>query len=181
MHCLTCFVIENLCLRHLKFLAGAYILENKIEDCFVTHAWCAISFFLAWWKNLGWGRWTFELVAGGLLSLCNYSWKWDWRLLWCARMVCSVCFLARCKVLYWGRWNFEFVQFSLKIRLGIVLLRTHGVQYLFSWKMENSWIRQVEFRACGIILGKFLLEAFGIQSLFRCSLAHMLCTVCFTS
>jgi len=51
----------------------------------------------------------------------------------------------------------------------------------FSCKMENSWLRQVEFRACANFLGKFLLEAFGIQSLFRCSLAHMLCTVCFTS
>ena len=71
-------------------------------------------------------------------------------------------FLQDVKFFIEGGGILSLCNFSLKIRLGIVLLRTHGVQYLFSWKMENSWIRQVEFRACGIILGKFLLEAFGI-------------------
>ena len=90
-------------------------------------------------------------------------------------------FLQDVKFFIEGGGILSLCNFSLKIRLGIVLLRTHGVQYLFSCKMENSWFRQVEFRACAIILEKILLEAIGIQSLFRCSLAHMLCTVCFTS
>ena len=69
-------------------------LENQIGDCFVTHAWCALSVFLRDGK--------FLLKAGGILSLCN---------------------------------------FSLKIRLEIVLLRMHGVHYLlFSFVMENAWL-----------------------------------------
>ena len=36
-------------------------------------------------------------------------------------------------------------KFSLKMRLDIFLLRTHGVHNLFSCVMENSWLRQVQF------------------------------------
>jgi len=37
--------------------------------------------------------------AGGILSLCNYSWKLDLRLWWYACMVCSVFFLQDGKFL----------------------------------------------------------------------------------
>ena len=96
---------------------------------------------------------------------------------WC---VVSV-FLQVVNVFIQGGGVLSLCNFSMKIIFVIVLLCTQGVQYLFSCKMENSWLRQVEFRSCANILGKFLLEAVGIQSLFRCSLAHMLWTVCFTS
>jgi len=83
--------------------------------------------------------------AGGILSLCNYSWKLDLRLWWYTRMVCSVCFLASCKVFIKGGGILSLCNFSLKIIFGIVLLCTHGVQYLFSCKMENSWLRQCNY------------------------------------
>ena len=121
-------------------------------------------FFLHDGKNL--------VEAGALLSL----WQMDFwaceiillyeigdccgALAWC---VVSV-FLQNVKFFIEGGEILSLCNFSLKIRLGIVLLRTHGVQYLFSCKMENSWFRQAECRACAIILEKFLLEAFGIQS-----------------
>ena len=72
------------------------------------------------------------------------------------------------------------MQLFLKIRLEIVLLRTHGVHCLFSFVMENSCSSQLEFRACSnninvrhtlcalsVFLrgGKFLVGAGGILSL----------------
>jgi len=36
-------------------------------------------------------------------------------------------------------------KFSLKMRLDIVLLRTHGVRCVFSFVLENACLRQVEF------------------------------------
>ena len=83
------------CLFYLVMVNSSLI--NWIAFFFVTHACCAISFLLAWWKNLGWGRWTFELVAGELLSLCNNSWKLDWRLLWYARWCLVSVFLQDVK------------------------------------------------------------------------------------
>ena len=86
-------------------------------------------------------------------------------------MVCTICFLACWKILenltgdcyVTHAWSPQCVffrdgkfllkaggilrlcKFSLKMRLDIVLLRTHGVHCMFSSVMENSCLRQVEF------------------------------------
>ena len=80
VHCLFYLVMEN------------SWLINWIAYCFVRHAWCALFDLFCDRK--------FVLEAVWTLSLCNYSWKLDWRFLWYEHMVCRVCFLARCKVLY---------------------------------------------------------------------------------
>ena len=36
-------------------------------------------------------------------------------------------------------------KFSLKMRLDIVLLRTHGIRCVFAFVLENACLRQVEF------------------------------------
>ena len=92
VHCLTCFVIENLCLRQFNLWTGAFFLENMIEDCWLRTHDVQFPFFLHGGKMF--------VEAGGILSLCNYPWKLDLRLWWYTRMVCSVCFLASCKVFY---------------------------------------------------------------------------------
>ena len=42
-----------------------FSLNIRLGECFVTHAWCAVSVFLQLGK--------FLVEAGGILSLCNYS------------------------------------------------------------------------------------------------------------
>ena len=116
-------------------------------DCFVRHAWFALTVF----SRDG----IFLLEAGGILSLCNYSWKFDWRLFCYARMVSAVCFLW--KFLAWGRWNFEVVHWD------IVLLRTHGVPLCVSFVLENACLRRVEFWACVIILENLTGDCFVIH------------------
>jgi len=195
-HSVFSFVMENSCLRQVEFWGCAIILENLTEDCFVTHAWCPLcGFFRAgkclleaggilrscnyswksdWrlfcyarmvsavcfpWKFLAWGRWNFEVVhfghcfathawcplcgffragkclleAGGILSLCNYSWKSDWRLF---------CY-------------------------------THGVRCVFSFVMEISCLRLVEFWGCANFLWKWDWTLFCY--------ARMVSAVCFLS
>ena len=65
VHFLFCCVMEKSWLRQVQFRACTLILENYIGDCFVTHAWYALFFFLHDEK--------FLVEAGGILSLCNYS------------------------------------------------------------------------------------------------------------
>ena len=162
------FVMENSCLSQLEFRACSTNIN-------VRHTWCALSVFLRGGQ--------FLVGAGGILSLCIFSWKSDWRLFCYARMVSTVCFLSWWKILAWGRWNFEvvhwtlfcyarlvsavwflscwkmlawgrwnfeLVQLFLKIWLKIVLLHTHGVRCVFSFVMEISCLRQVEFWGCAL-------------------------------
>ena len=87
----------------------------------------------------------FLLEAVGILSLSNYSWTLELdcfvRHAWFALPVFSrdgIFLLEAVGIL-------RLCKFSLKMRLDFVLLRTHGVHYLFACVMENSWLRQVEF------------------------------------
>ena len=125
-HCVLCrffFLVENSCLRQVGFWACTMFLKNLIGDCFVTHAWCPLSVFFCDRKSL--------VEAGGIWSLCNVSWKSDWRLFHYAHMVCAVCILVWWKILALGRWNFKLVPCFLKIWLEIFLLRIRGVHCVF--------------------------------------------------
>ena len=154
LHYLCSCVIENYWLRQVEFWACCFFLENLTGDCFVTNAFCTLCIFFHDEKIL--------LEAGGILSLCNYSWKLDCR-----------------------------------------LLCTNGVHCLFTLLMRNSYLRQLEFRACSknvrhewcllsVFLrdGKFLPKAGGNLSLWNFSwkfdqrllcCAHILYVVCFLS
>ena len=65
--CLFSFVMEIFCSRHLEFWACLNILDQFELDCFVRHAWFALSVFFRDGK--------FLLEAFGILSLSKYSWS----------------------------------------------------------------------------------------------------------
>ena len=170
-----CFVTHAWSPQCVFFFAGNFLLEAGGILSLFNYSWkldsrlfcyarlvCTVC-FLAWCK--------FSVGADGILSLCNFSWKSGWRLFCYARMESTVCFLTWCKILAWGSCNFELVQMFFKIRLEIVLLRTHGVHCVFSFVLENSCLRQLKFWACAIILEKLNLRLFCY--------ARMVCTVCF--
>ena len=130
----------NSCSRQLEFWACSNTL---------WHNWCTVVLLLD-------GK--FLLGAGAILSLCK-------------------CFLSQWKIVvegsrklelgqtmlgthFWGRWNFELVNFFLKIWLEIILLGTHGVHCGFSFMIENSFLRQVEFWACATMLENYLGDCF---------------------
>ena len=117
--------------------------------------------FVSCWKILARGLWNFELVQ---LFLDN--WIADYFL-----SKAHVSFLSWWKFFARGTWNFELVQILLINWNWIVLLGMHGLHCLFSFAMENSCSRHLEFWACPSILGQ--LDC----GLFRS--AHMVCTACF--
>ena len=84
-------------------------------------------------------------------------------------MVCTVCFLSWWKILAWGIWNFELVQIFLINWNWIVLLGTHGLHCLFSFVMENSCLRHLEFWACPNILDQLELDCFVRHASFALS------------
>jgi hypothetical protein len=90
-HLFSC-MSENSLLGQVEFRACAIF----------THAWRPQCVFFRDGK--------FLLEAGGILRLCNYSWKSDWRLFCYTRMVCAVCLLSRWKIVGEGSWNLELVQ-----------------------------------------------------------------------
>jgi len=58
-------MMENSSLKQVEFRACAMSLRSQIEDCFVTHVWCALSFFFRDGK--------FLVEEAGILSLCNVA------------------------------------------------------------------------------------------------------------
>ena len=65
MHCLFSLVMENFCSRQLEFELVQVFLDSWIADCFVRHAWFALSVSFRG-EFVAQGSWNFELS--------NYSW-----------------------------------------------------------------------------------------------------------
>ena len=112
-------------------------LDNWIADCFVRHAWYALSVSFRG-KFLAEGSWNFELVQ---LFLDSWIAECFVRHVWYAL-----------KIFDRGSWNFKLVHIFLINRM--VLLGMHGLHCLSSLVMENVCSRQLEFWACPSMLGQ---------------------------
>ena len=107
LHCLFSLVMENSCSRQLEFWA---FLDTWIADCFVRHAWFALSVSFRG-KFVAQGSWNFELVQLFLDSWIADCFVWH---AWFALSVSS-----RGKFLARGSWNFELLELFLDIGIGL--------------------------------------------------------------
>ena len=142
LHCLFSIVMENSCSRHLEFWACPNILDQLELDCFVRHAWFALSVFFCDGK--------FLLEAVGILSLFNYSWTIGLQIISFGKHGLQCLFSFMMEFFARGSWNFELVQI-----------------FLINWIVfdRHAWFAlSVFFRD-----GKFLLEEVGILSLSKYS------------
>ena len=113
----------------------AIIVENWIVNCLLSMpgVHCMFSFLM---ENFAWSSWNFKLVQILFGTLAAQSFYFVMENSWLA----------------WAGAILSLCKCFLKLRLEIILLWTHDVHYLFSCVVENSWLGQVEFWACAIIL-----------------------------
>ena len=174
-------------LRSWNFELEWIVLINLIAEFFPRHAWCTVSVFFCdrkcllevtrilslwkyswsirlwivfqrthgvklWWKNGAWGSWIFELVWILWINWIAYCFP---RHAWCAVSV----FVCDWKHLLDAVGLLSLWKCSWSIGMQIVFWGTHGLPCVFSFVVQHSCLRQLEFWACANIFYDFNLFA----------------------